>query len=223
MQLQDLSKGEKLVLEAKWGGMQYNIDSCVEIVESSSILVAAYEYGGNIVDFGAPSFKGILINLYVNDHDGRRYFWPSVNLKVVKRQGKSYYEITTSTYKQFAKQSDRRDKDRVRLDLPCTFRVYNEDNQYKGIVHDLSQSGLAFCFDKNMNIDGKLVVVDFSDYVNGHEFTHSFKVRKVRTADESGQTLYGCRIVEASKDALMYLYLKDLYLHKLKKKTTQEE
>ena len=34
MLLQDLEKGEKLVLQANWGGLEYDLDSAVEEIES---------------------------------------------------------------------------------------------------------------------------------------------------------------------------------------------
>ena len=99
MLLQDLEKGEKLVLQANWGGLEYDLDSAVEEIESGGVYVKAYEYGGHVVDFGTGAFKGIVINVYVNNHHGRRYFWPDVSLKVTKRGNETYYLIQTSTYK----------------------------------------------------------------------------------------------------------------------------
>lgn len=221
MLLQDLVKGEELILEAKWGGLRYDLTSAVESVENGNVLIKAYEYGGHVVDFGAPSFRGIVINVYVNNHNGRRFFWPDINLKVVRKSGKTYYEITTSAYKVFAKESERRVKDRLLLGLKCSINIHGEDSYYHGIVRDISQVGLAFYCDSPLDIDGKLIRIEFDDTVGGHDFKLEFKVRKVRT-DESGEhTLYGCRIAEASKDAMAYIYLKSLYMQKEAKE--QEE
>lgn len=214
MLLQDLVEGEELVLQAKWGGLEYDLNSKVEMIESSGVYIKTYEYGGHVVDFGAPSFKGIVINVYVNNHNGRRYFWPDVSLKVVKKGKRSYYHLTTSAYKVFAKESERRVKDRIMLDQKCTVNVHGEDDYYHGIVRDISQVGLAFYCDRELDIDGKLVRIEFEDSVGGHDFKLEFKVRKVRTDDSGQSTLYGCRIVEASRDAMAYLYLKSLYMQK---------
>ena len=37
MLLQDLEKGEKLVLQANWGGLEYDLDSAVEEIESGGV------------------------------------------------------------------------------------------------------------------------------------------------------------------------------------------
>ena len=224
MLLQDLLVGEELILQAKWGGLSYELNSKVETVESDSILIKTYEYGGHVVDFSAPSFKGIVINVYVNNHNGRRYFWPDINLSVIKKSGKNYYKITTSAYKVFARESERRVKDRLLIEKSCSVNIHGEDNYYHGIVRDISQVGLAFYCDSIMDIDGKLVRIEFEDTVGGHDFKLEFKVRKVRT-DESGEhVLYGCRIAEASKDAMAYIYLKSLYMQKkARERETEEE
>ncbi len=214
MLLQDLVEGEELVLQAKWGGLQYDLASKVESVESSGVFIKTYEYGGQVVDFGAPSFRGIVINVYVNNHNGKRYFWPDVSLKVEKRANKTYYHLTTSAYKVFAKESERRGKDRLLIERKCTVNVHGEDDYYQGIVRDISQVGLAFYCDSKLDIDGKLVRIEFSDNIGGHEFKLEFKVRKVRTDDSGQSRLFGCRIAEASKDAMAYLYLKALYMQK---------
>ncbi len=214
MLLQDLVEGEDLILQAKWGGLEYDLSSKVESVEGGGVYIKTYEYGGHVVDFGAPSFKGIVINVYVNNHNGKRYFWPDVSLKVVNKGNKSYYHLTTSAYKIFARESERRVKDRLLLEQNCMINLHGEDDYYHGIVRDISQVGLAFYCDRELDIDGKLVRIEFDDTVGGHEFKLEFKVRKVRTDDSGQSRLYGCRIAEASRDAMAYLYLKSLYMQK---------
>ena len=159
MLLQDLEKGEKLVLQANWGGLEYDLDSAVEEIESGGVYVKAYEYGGHVVDFGTDAFKGIVINVYVNNHHGRRYFWPGVSLKVTKRGNETYYLIQTSTYKETAREDERRSKDRVLIEQSCNLSIYGEDGYYTGFIHDVSQVGLSFYCDSEIEIDGRLVEI----------------------------------------------------------------
>ena len=223
MLLQDLEKGEKLVLQANWGGLEYDLDSAVEEIESGGVYVKAYEYGGHVVDFGTGAFKGIVINVYVNNHHGRRYFWPDVSLKVTKRGNETYYLIQTSTYKETAREDERRSKDRILIEQSCNLSIYGEDGYYTGVVHDVSQVGISFYCDSEIEIDGRLVVVEFSDSVGDHDFTLQLKVRKVRIDDTAEKKLYGCRIVDAGRDTMIYLYFKKLYKLKELKEQAKEE
>lgn len=214
MLLQDLYSGEELKLQAKWGGMEYNLASKVEYVEAERILVNTYQYAGQVVDFGAPSFRGIVINVYVDNHNGKRYFWPDVSLKVVKKDNKSYYEISTSAFKLYAKEGERRVKDRLLLNKLCTINFYGEDDVYSGTVKDISQVGVGFYCDQDIDVEGKLIEIEFDDTVGEHDFKLRVKARKVRIDDSGEKTLYGCRLVDASDDALPYMYLKSIYMNR---------
>ena len=177
-----------------------------------------------MVDFGTGAFKGIVINVYVNNHHGRRYFWPDVSLKVTKRGNETYYLIQTSTYKETAREDERRSKDRILIEQSCNLSIYGEDGYYTGVVHDVSQVGISFYCDSEIEIGGRLVVVEFSDSVGDHDFTLQLKVRKVRIDDTAEKKLYGCRIVEAGRDTMVYLYFKKLYkLKELKEQAKEEE
>ena len=67
-------------------------------------------------------------------------------------------------------------------------------------------------------------MVEFSDSVGGHDFNLQLKVRKVRIDDSAEKKLYGCRIVEAGSDTMVYLYFKKLYkLKELREQAKEEE
>ena len=94
------------------------------------------------------------------------------------------------------------------LGLRCVLSIYGDDGMYYGIIKDISQGGVAFIPEMDIAYEGKLIELQFADSVRGHEFQIRFKIRVVRKDMEDGKILYGCRIVEAQRDALAYLYLK---------------
>ena len=208
MVLQELEVGEELELNIKWGGLKY-------------VLINPYTYGGNTVDFSSSSFRGIVIDVIEKNHNGKRYRWPAVNVSTVKRFGRSYYLINTSDYKKLAKESERRNQDRVKIGLRCVLSIYGDDGMYYGIIKDISQGGVAFIPEMDIAYEGKLIELQFADSVRGHEFQIRFKIRVVRKDMEDGKILYGCRIVEAQRDALAYLYLKTV--DSRSKKQSREE
>ena len=221
MVLQELEVGEELELNIKWGGRKYELKSKVEIVDADSVLINPYTYGGNTVDFSSSSFRGIVIDVIAKNHNGKRYKWPAVNVSTVKRFGRSYYLINTSDYKKLAKESERRNQDRVKIGLRCVLSIYGDDGMYYGIIKDISQGGVAFIPEMDIAYEGKLIELQFADSVRGHEFQIRFKIRVVRKDMEDGKILYGCRIVEAQRDALAYLYLKTV--DSRSKKQSREE
>ena len=221
MVLQELEVGEELELNIKWGGLKYELKSKVEIVDADSVLINPYTYGGNTVDFSSSSFRGIVIDVIAKNHNGKRYMWPSVNVSTVKRFVRSYYLVNTSDYKKLAKESERRNQDRVKIGLRCVLSIYGDDGMYYGIIKDISQGGVAFIPEMDIVYEGKLIELQFADSVRGHEFQIRFKIKVVRKDMEDGKILYGCRIVEAQRDALAYLYLKTV--DSISKKQSREE
>ena len=190
-------------------------------MDADSVLINPYTYGGNTVDFSSSSFRGIVIDVIAKNHNGKRYRWPAVNVSTVKRFGRSYYLINTSDYKKLAKESERRNQDRVKIGLRCVLSIYGDDGMYYGIIKDISQGGVAFIPEMDIVYEGKLIELQFADSVRGHEFQIRFKIRVVRKDMEDGKILYGCRIVEAQRDALAYLYLKTV--DSRSKKQSREE
>ena len=153
-------------------------------------------------------WTAVLNPLQIISENGKRYKWPAVNVSTVKRFGRSYYLINTSDYKKLAKESERRNQDRVKIGLRCVLSIYGDDGMYYGIIKDISQGGVAFIPEMVIAYEGKLIELQFADSVRGHEFQIRFKIRVVRKDMEDGKILYGCRIVEAQRDALAYLYKK---------------
>ena len=92
---------------------------------------------------------------------------------------------------------------------------------YYGIIKDISQGGVAFIPEMDIVYEGKLIELQFADSIRGHEFQIRFKIKVVRKDMEDGKILYGCRIVEAQRDALAYLYLKTV--DSRSKKQSREE
>ena len=221
MVLQELEVGEELELNIKWGGLKYELKSKVEIVDADSVLINPYTYGGNTVDFSSSSFRGIVIDVIAKNHNGKRYKWPAVNVSTVKRFGRSYYLVNTSDYKKLAKESERRNQDRVKIGLRCVLSIYGDDGMYYGIIKDISQGGVAFIPEMDIVYEGKLIELQFADSVRGHEFQIRFKIKGARKEMEYRKILYGCRIVEAQRDALAYLYLKTV--DSRSKKQSREE
>ncbi len=210
MVLQDLNPGEELVLEAKWGGIEYELQSKVELIRKDYVLVNAFNYGGHIVDFGSSSFKGIIINVIAKNHDGKRYCWNDVNCELVNLYGKKYYRISTSGFKMIGKVKERRQDIRIKFDARCSVTILENGSTVNGVVSDISQKGIAvYIDDSNLKV-GNLLEIEFADSVRRHEFDLRFKVRIVRKSTKGGKSLYGCKIIDATRESFGYIYLKML-------------
>ncbi len=212
MVLQDLNPGEELALEAKWGGIEYELQSKVEFVRKDYILVNAFTYGGHVVDFCSNSFRGIIINLIAKNHDGSRYCWNDVSCELVSLYGQKYYKVTTSGFKMLGKIKERRQDQRIQFDTKCKVTILDDGSIQDGVLCDISQKGIAVYLDNSRLKVGKLLEIEFSDSVRRHKFDLRFKVRIVRKHTKNGKTLYGCRTIDATKEAFGYLYLKLLDL-----------
>lgn len=213
MLLQDLTMGEDLTLEVLWGEFHYDISSKVEYVKKDGILITSFTYAGRTIDFNRPEFKGAVIDVYVNDPEGKRYCWKDVDIVIKSVFGKDFYMVRAHEFKKFALESERRQNDRILLNKNCNVIIEGSDTIHHVVLHDISSNGLAFLSDEDLKVGGKLIKVEFSDDVREHNFDVRLECRFVRKTPKDAQELFACRISEANREALAYLYLKTAEVH----------
>lgn len=210
MLFQELKVGEKLELHVKWGGMEYEIPSKVEFINKKTVIINAYSYSGNTIDFQSKTFRDVVIDLYVKNHNGKRYCWRDIKLVVVNYFGRNFYQVKTHEFKKFSEIMDRRNHPRVKLKGKCLIRENMSEAVYEGRLVNVSRDGIAFCCRED-SLKGGVYEISFSDHVRKHSFNLKMNVRVVRGKKEpSGVVVYGCRILEASRDCLAYIYLKSI-------------
>ncbi len=213
MLLQDLTMGDDLILEILWGEFHYDIKSKVEYVKKDGIPITSFTYAGRTIDFNRAEFKGAVIDVYVNDPEGKRYCWKDVDIEIKTVFGKDFYMVRAHEFKKFALESERRQNDRILLNKNCN--VVFEDNGavHHVVLHDISSTGLAFLSDEDLEVGGRLIKVEFSDDIRGHSFEVRLECRFVRKTPKDTMELFACRISQANREALAYLYLKTAEAH----------
>jgi len=211
MILQDLLIGTDIYLEIIHGERKFEIPSKIVGTDTNGVFIPTFSIGGNTIDFSTKEFSGITFNLYcIDKRYDNRYCWRAVSLIIRKWQGADYYLVSSAGFGKIGTESDRRNNDRVILNLPGEAILPQNMDKIRGTVLNISNDGIAFCTTENFMEMGSHIQIHFQDEVGEHNFALNVDVRCVRKAPAEDGYFYGCGLMEQSKQWLTYVFLKKL-------------
>lgn len=219
MILQDLLMGTDIYLEIVHGERKFEIPSKIMGIDKGGVFIPIFSVGGNTIDFSTIEFSGIVFNLYcIDKRYDNRYCWKSVSLHVTKWQGEDYYLVSSTGFGKIGKESDRRNNERLILNLLGEAILPQNRESIQGAILNISNDGIAFCTQKNFMEIGSRIKICFQDNVGEHHFSLNIEVRCVRKEPFGQNYFYGCNLTEQSKQWLTYVFLK-----KLRKKVPDQQ
>ncbi len=174
-------------------------------------------YKGSPVDLSKNQLKGRSYNIYGLDDRKNRYVWKGVNIDCRKTDRHMYYVLTASAYNRDGKISDRRVYSRIPVGMIGNIQIPEIKKIFAADIYDISNSGIAFVSDANLDIIGSVVEVEFEDEIRGHTFTVSVNGKVTRKTEKGDQLLYGCKLLTEDKIVANYVYIKKMdYLRALR-------
>lgn len=211
MVLQELLLNTEIHLEIIQGEKKFEIPSKVVGTDANGIYIPVFTAGGRTLDFSGKEFSGMVYNLYcVDKRYTNRYCWRTVSIAVRKWQGKDCYLITSASFGKIGKEEDRRTDFRIDLDIPCGTTAPDEKDELEITLKNVSNEGLAIYAKKDFMEIGSVSEIKFQDEVGDHKFELKVQMKCIRKKPADAGYLFGCTIIEQSKEWITYVFLKGL-------------
>lgn len=219
MTLQDLEPGQAVTLEIIWGDSHYEIPTQVMGSNQNGLLVKPFSYKGIDLDLMSSQYEDMFFSIYGLDlNTGNRMVWKNVSIKSIIHNGANYYVVQVNAFKNQAASSERRNHNRLSLDL-IGYLSLDREGEYLPIqLKDISDNGISFFMDTLFDLENTNLFIHFEDVVRGNFFDLDITCRVVRVEpDEEDKFLYGCKIIESGKEMLAYVCLRRMVLQAMKK------
>ena len=212
MKLQELKVGAELTLIVEWGTNHYEIPMKIVLSMQDRVFVSAFSYNGTTVDLASvKNYNGMIFHMVYNDpEDKKRLTWKCVSLETREVKQKIYYEVLANTFSSESREENRRNQVRLPIRKPCKIELKDNGFSLDGEVYDISQGGISFRCDTDLDLVGVNLLVQFSDEVREHSFDLDIPCRCVRRLfdTEKGVNHFGCQIISMDRDILSYIALK---------------
>ncbi len=205
MILQDLQYAKNIRLQIVWGDQVVEVHTEVIDTDKDGIFTTPYIHNGEPLVLDIDTQHGVICNIFAdNPVESGRISWRNIELHTVQKNGETAYYLKTSAFNELANNEDRRDEERIVIMKKAT--LHNEDflEHTDIIIHDISNKGLGFYAPKTFVPKTSFMSISFVDRLNDHEFAINVKCKMVRTKNQAGNVLYGCKLLEENKDYLLY-------------------
>ncbi len=216
MNLKELTTGTPVKLEIIRDSQGFEVATVVVGVSTidfgpGSALLKPLSLNGDTLDLGSSKYGDVRYNLYTNNTDGDRICWNDVSISKKEFKGTEFYIATAKAHLAASIVNDRRANKRVVLHAPCTVlnRINGKENP--AIIYDISDSGIAVFCDDSLRVDTPYQI-KFTEQVNGTDYHLIIDCICVRIGTAEDKKLYGCKMTNASRDVVSYIYIKKLLL-----------
>lgn len=213
MLITDLQVGTAISFEITLGDSTYEFPSSVLSVGPDSIIIPPFSINGSIVDLADKKYGNLAFAIYyANLSEGKRYVFKSVSLETVDTTNRSIpdgYRITANGFASLAKISDRRNNQRLPLNVRGSVTLDGSNRNVGVTYNDISANGVSFFCSEDFNsYSTNICYVFLQDDINGHDFDLCVKCKIVRHVDNENNLLYGCSITESTQEYRFYITLK---------------
>lgn len=216
MLIDELEKGSAVILQYVSEDGTIEITSKVAGIGDNAILAEPIKSVRNTGRRDIKNFDGAVCNLFADDNDGKRVGWFNVIVKTMDYKQHSYYLICTRSFNRDASLSDRRGNDRIKLEGMIA-RVEKSDVSVKDVyLYDMSNNGISFFGSGSDDYLNRRLAIRIEDVIDNEEIKVSVHCTCVRAEKEGedGRVIFGCRIGEAERPYLTYIFRKRLELKK---------
>lgn len=196
MQIDELSKGGAVEVEAKINGKALNFRSEVVLVNNNSVLITSIKVNEQTVGF---SDKCHINFLYKSD--GKLYIWENVTVKLVKYEGEIYHKIDLAGD---GKPFNRRGSFRLYIgeEMPLYVNTASGPTALNVLIKDISETGVGFITKEELDIN-RIVRLKLKD--NNTLISLSAVIVRKEFLSHLGSNLYGCRFNEKSDKLGKYI------------------
>jgi hypothetical protein len=210
MLLKDLREGEDIVLEIVWGDNHYRIANNVIAQKDEGIVIHAVLCKGEVLDLGSKRLSDMVYQISTQDRtDGHLIVWKSVQMEKMVYNGQQAYYVKAPAFAQLAVHNERRRQKRTIIDVQCRVEYGNDiPVTVKGIVHDISDSGIAFYIAGSVDQEKRAYAIEWKDTAREQQFHLRLHCTSVRTVQQTGHTLVGCIITKSDPNLLEYILYK---------------
>lgn len=216
MLLTDLTPKQKVYIEVIVNDKSFELPSSVIQVTGNGVKLEPYLHNGSVVDFSLAIHADIKFNLHcVDETTQTRKMFKNVRITTEAFDGFKYYMVTVRKMDSIAFSSERRGN--VRMPLQGTGYVTfiplgdTVPTTYNVELYDVSEKGVSFYLNANLDISNTKVRVGFTDLVLDKTYDINMNCTIVRIVDkEDNKKFYGCRLDDLTKDILMYLCFKHI-------------
>lgn len=224
MNLLDLEKKQELIVQIVWGDKVIEFYTKVVDYDDEGIFIEPYLHNGMPLELNIDMKSVVVCHLFGDNlNEDKRVSWRNVNLNTVERNRKTTYKITTSVFNKSSNDDERRTHKRIVINKKGTLIIPKDNLQSEVYIHDISDNGISFFVPINFQPTSKYFNVHFSDSVNGNSFNAKAECRIVHTSTQDGTLFYGCEVVDANRDYMIYGCLSRVIKKSEKYKEMQEQ
>ncbi len=217
MTLQELADKQAVELEVIWGDKSFSLQTKVEGKSESGILLRPYIVKNQEITVNREMAKSFIFNIYAIDEETRhRICWKQVDVMSVLFDGEHYYACRVKSFLRDSKESDRRAEDRMTLGISGTCVDPTTKKRANIWIKDISERGIGFLAEKDVEFEKINQRVVFTDSIRDEDFEFSFGVKIVRSVEEDGKMLYGCKIVEMPKNISLYIFMRKMSIREMR-------
>ncbi|MHB8130140.1 MAG: PilZ domain-containing protein [Mobilitalea sp.] len=209
MQIDSLTKGGTVEVEAKCNGKNMTFMSEIIIIKNNSVLITSIKVNDQTIGF---SEKCQINFLYKTE--GKLFLWENVSVKLVKYDGAIYHKI--DIYGE-GKPYNRRDSYRMYIgeDMPLYVNSSSGPSALSVLVKDISETGVSFITKDEIDVE-RTIRLKLKD--NNAIISLSGVIVRKEFLSNLASFLYGCKFNEKNNKLGKFLAKKQGEI--LKKKTT---
>lgn len=208
MTIQDLSEEQRVKIEIVWADKTFSVDSKVAGKRSTDILLKPYIFNGNEIRVH-EKVRDFTFNIFAIDpYTKHRVGWNDVEMKSVDFKGNHYYICRPKNYLLYAADQERRNNNRISINLPGSVTDIASGATYAARIVDLSANGIAFSLPSSREINKINVKVCLDDSIGDSEFNLELLARIVRIVPKGNEVLYGCELRSTPQELAMYTFLR---------------
>lgn len=217
MLLGELQVGTPITLEIVAGNKKFEVPLKVMKRDTISIYTEAFRYGGKVVDFKQKGFEHLLFNVYASDANSHgRFAWKGVSAQLITSGGVPYYKLQARNSVMHGVSLNRRGE--KRHELNTAGQAFSMATGMGSAVHvfDVSSQGLSFLASPGFAEVNEVVDIRFISSIFDKNFDIALAVQVVRIVPKKGgNVLYGCKVINPSRDFQTFVNIKTLYEKKL--------
>ena len=181
MKLNELSTESSVQLEFKVGKEKLYLDANIAQIARSGLVLYPVMYEGKAVSYKNNQNA---VNLVLKQNEGKPLIWKNVAVSNAAMNGKQYVLVRSLDEGQ---EYNRRRTYRLPLDIKGSILGIGDV-----IVHDISNSGIAFYLEKGKKCDiGQTVSIGFS--ARNKNYVVSATIARI--VEEENRYLYGCTMM----------------------------
>lgn len=211
MKLVELSINQSISLQFVIGERVIEFESGVISKDEKAIYAVPYIHNGKVLDINMTQNMKVICNVFADDLiTGQRISWRNVEINTVEKNKETVYCIRTYGFNNNSCIDDRRHDGRLAVEVDAWAYEKQIEDGISITLHDISETGIAFCVPKDSVPREQQITISFKDNVDDKMFDIRIECSVVRINIAGDNAIVGCRLVGENKDYQMYRFMKYL-------------